>query len=1011
MVSKGEEDNMASLPATHELHIFGSINGVDFDMVGQGTGNPNDGYEELNLKSTKGDLQFSPWILVPHIGYGFHQYLPYPDGMSPFQAAMVDGSGYQVHRTMQFEDGASLTVNYRYTYEGSHIKGEAQVKGTGFPADGPVMTNSLTAADWCRSKKTYPNDKTIISTFKWSYTTGNGKRYRSTARTTYTFAKPMAANYLKNQPMYVFRKTELKHSKTELNFKEWQKAFTDVMGMDELYKGGHMGTGSTGGTGGVSKGEEDNMASLPATHELHIFGSINGVDFDMVGQGTGNPNDGYEELNLKSTKGDLQFSPWILVPHIGYGFHQYLPYPDGMSPFQAAMVDGSGYQVHRTMQFEDGASLTVNYRYTYEGSHIKGEAQVKGTGFPADGPVMTNSLTAADWCRSKKTYPNDKTIISTFKWSYTTGNGKRYRSTARTTYTFAKPMAANYLKNQPMYVFRKTELKHSKTELNFKEWQKAFTDVMGMDELYKSGLESSGGTGGSGGVSKGEEDNMASLPATHELHIFGSINGVDFDMVGQGTGNPNDGYEELNLKSTKGDLQFSPWILVPHIGYGFHQYLPYPDGMSPFQAAMVDGSGYQVHRTMQFEDGASLTVNYRYTYEGSHIKGEAQVKGTGFPADGPVMTNSLTAADWCRSKKTYPNDKTIISTFKWSYTTGNGKRYRSTARTTYTFAKPMAANYLKNQPMYVFRKTELKHSKTELNFKEWQKAFTDVMGMDELYKGGSGTGGTASSGSGGGVSKGEEDNMASLPATHELHIFGSINGVDFDMVGQGTGNPNDGYEELNLKSTKGDLQFSPWILVPHIGYGFHQYLPYPDGMSPFQAAMVDGSGYQVHRTMQFEDGASLTVNYRYTYEGSHIKGEAQVKGTGFPADGPVMTNSLTAADWCRSKKTYPNDKTIISTFKWSYTTGNGKRYRSTARTTYTFAKPMAANYLKNQPMYVFRKTELKHSKTELNFKEWQKAFTDVMGMDELYKGGRSGGGSGPRPRGTRGKGRRIRRRG
>nr|UZH45669.1 Soma-targeted Ace-mNeon2 [synthetic construct] len=225
-----------------------------------------------------------------------------------------------------------------------------------------------------------------------------------------------------------------------------------------------------------------------------------------------------------------------------------------------------------------------------------------------------------------------------------------------------------------------------------------------------------------------------SYPATHELHIFGSINGVDFDMVGQGTGNPNDGYEELNLKSTKGDLQFSPWILVPHIGYGFHQYLPYPDGMSPFQAAMVDGSGYQVHRTMQFEDGASLTVNYRYTYEGSHIKGEAQVKGTGFPADGPVMTNSLTAADWCRSKKTYPNDKTIISTFKWSYTTGNGKRYRSTARTTYTFAKPMAANYLKNQPMYVFRKTELKHSKTELNFKEWQKAFTDVMGMDELYK-------------------------------------------------------------------------------------------------------------------------------------------------------------------------------------------------------------------------------------------------------------------------------------
>ncbi|XP_035673091.1 GFP-like fluorescent chromoprotein dsFP483 [Branchiostoma floridae] len=217
------------------------------------------------------------------------------------------------------------------------------------------------------------------------------------------------------------------------------------------------------------------------------------------------------------------------------------------------------------------------------------------------------------------------------------------------------------------------------------------------------------------------------LPTTHELHIFGSFNGVEFDMVGRGIGNPNDGYEELNLKSTKGALKFSPWILVPQIGYGFHQYLPYPDGMSPFQAAMQDGSGYQVHRTMQFEDGASLTAHFRYTYEGSHIKGEFQVIGTGFPADGPVMTNKLTAADWCVVKMVYPNDKTILSTFDWTYTTTEGKRYQSTVRTNYTFAKPMAANILQKQPMFVFRKTELQHSKTELTFKEWQKAFTDVM--------------------------------------------------------------------------------------------------------------------------------------------------------------------------------------------------------------------------------------------------------------------------------------------
>ncbi|KAI8486144.1 hypothetical protein Bbelb_360440 [Branchiostoma belcheri] len=130
---------------------------------------------------------------------------------------------------MQFEDGAMLTAYFRYTYEGSHIKGEFQVIGSGFPADGPVMTKSLTAVDWCVAKMVYPSDNTILSTFDWTYTTTSGKRYQSTARTNYTFAKPMAANFLQQQPMFVFRKTDLKVNNTEITFKEWQKAFTDVM--------------------------------------------------------------------------------------------------------------------------------------------------------------------------------------------------------------------------------------------------------------------------------------------------------------------------------------------------------------------------------------------------------------------------------------------------------------------------------------------------------------------------------------------------------------------------------------------------------------------------------------------------------------------------------------------------------------------------------------------------------------------------------------------------------------
>nr|ACA48244.1 red fluorescent protein blFP-R7 [Branchiostoma lanceolatum] len=218
------------------------------------------------------------------------------------------------------------------------------------------------------------------------------------------------------------------------------------------------------------------------------------------------------------------------------------------------------------------------------------------------------------------------------------------------------------------------------------------------------------------------------LPATHDLHISGSINGHEFDLEGSGKGNAKEGYQELHLKSNKGDLSFSPWILVPNIGYGFYQYLPFPDGaMSPYQAAMHDGSGYVMHRAMRFEDGAMLHSDHRYTYNGNHIKGEFRLTGSGFPADGPVMTNSLTAADWCVDKLLYPDENTIIGKFDWTYTTTSGKRYQSDVQTNVTFAKPISADILKKQPMFVFRKVELKHSKTELNFKQWQKAFQDIV--------------------------------------------------------------------------------------------------------------------------------------------------------------------------------------------------------------------------------------------------------------------------------------------
>ncbi|XP_019645766.1 PREDICTED: GFP-like fluorescent chromoprotein amFP486 [Branchiostoma belcheri] len=215
------------------------------------------------------------------------------------------------------------------------------------------------------------------------------------------------------------------------------------------------------------------------------------------------------------------------------------------------------------------------------------------------------------------------------------------------------------------------------------------------------------------------------LPATHELHIYGSINGHEFDMVGGGDGNPKDGHMQTNVKSTKGPLAFSPYIVTPHLGYGFYQYLPFPNGeMSPFQAAMQDG-GYEIHRTFRFEDGAMLSANYKYFFDGTHIKGEFCLTGSGFPANGPVMTSAITGVDDTVSRMVPLDNNMLFDAFSWGYRTSSGKTYEAMVNTNYQFGKPIPAGIKSKLPMFVFRKLDIKVSKTEVTLVEWQKAFSE----------------------------------------------------------------------------------------------------------------------------------------------------------------------------------------------------------------------------------------------------------------------------------------------
>ncbi|KAI8488492.1 hypothetical protein Bbelb_338040 [Branchiostoma belcheri] len=217
--------------------------------------------------------------------------------------------------------------------------------------------------------------------------------------------------------------------------------------------------------------------SLPTTHDCHIFGTINGHAFDMVGGGSGNPKDGSLQTTVRSTKGPLPFSGVILGPNLGYGYHQYLPFPSGKSPYQNAIKNG-GYEKHRTFHFEDGGVMSINFRYTYEGNKIKGEfhkwlirkqpkttkppvrrlvgapprptqlgSQVVGSGFPDDGPVMTNSLQAHDNNVERLQVLGDRTIGSDNVWTYTgKGKGDTYNANV---YGFLLRSKLNYDVLQP----------------------------------------------------------------------------------------------------------------------------------------------------------------------------------------------------------------------------------------------------------------------------------------------------------------------------------------------------------------------------------------------------------------------------------------------------------------------------------------------------------------------------------------------------------------------------------
>nr|BBC69164.2 Fluorescent Mg2+ indicator [synthetic construct] len=156
-----------------------------------------------------------------------------------------------------------------------------------------------------------------------------------------------------------------------------------------------------------------------------------------------------------------------------------------------------------------------------------------------------------------------------------------------------------------------------------------------------------------------------------------------------------------------------------------------------------------------------------------------------------------------------------------------------------------------------------------------------TLGMDELYKGGSG----------GMVSKGEELFTAVVPILVELD--GDVNGHKFSVSGEGEGDATYGKLTLKLICTTGKLPV-PWpTLVTTLGYGLQCFARYPDHMKQhdfFKSAMPEG--YVQERTIFFKDDGNYKTRAEVKFEGDTLVNRIELKGIDFKEDGNILGHKL-----------------------------------------------------------------------------------------------------------------------
>nr|ADL29890.1 yellow cameleon Nano140 [synthetic construct] len=623
----------------------------------------------------------------------------------------------------------------------------------------------------------------------------------------------------------------------------------------------------------VSKGEELFTGVVPILVELD--GDVNGHRFSVSGEGEGDATYGKLTLKFICTTGKLPV-PWpTLVTTLTWGVQCFSRYPDHMKQhdfFKSAMPEG--YVQERTIFFKDDGNYKTRAEVKFEGDTLVNRIELKGIDFKEDGNILGHKL--------EYNYISHNVYITADKQK----NGiKAHFKIRHNIEDGSVQLADHYQQNTPIgdgpvllpdnhYLSTQSALSKDPNEKRDHMVLLEFVTAARMhDQLTEEQIAEF-----KEAFSLFDKDGDGTI-TTKEL-------GTVMRSLGQ---NPTEA--ELQDMINEVDADGNGTIYFPEFLTMMARKMKDTDSEEEIREAFrvfdKDGNGYisaaQLRHVMT-NLGEKLTDE-----EVDEMIREADIDGDG-QVNYEEFVQMMTAKGGGSKRRWKKNFIAVSAANRFKKISSSG------ALELMDGGVQLADHYQQNTPIgdgpvllpdnhYLSYQSALSKDPNEkrdhMVLLEFVTAAGITLGMDELYKGGSG----------GMVSKGEELFTGVVPILVELD--GDVNGHKFSVSGEGEGDATYGKLTLKLICTTGKLPV-PWpTLVTTLGYGLQCFARYPDHMKQhdfFKSAMPEG--YVQERTIFFKDDGNYKTRAEVKFEGDTLVNRIELKGIDFKEDGNILGHKL-----------------------------------------------------------------------------------------------------------------------